>query len=114
MKTKRRLFALTCSLLMLLLLPANAYAAGVPDAASGKVILPEESVIATTTISEFDIINTLKNTPEEKLLEQGYSQQEIEEIQEFSFEEALLERAQYSETQLRNMGYDDAEIATFK
>ena len=114
MKTKRRLFALTCSLLMLLLLPANVYAAGAPDAASAKIIPPEESVIATTTISEFDIINTLKNTPAEELLKQGYSQQEIEEIQEFSFEEALLERAQYSETQLRNMGYSDSEISNLK
>ena len=51
MKTNRRLFALICSLLILLFLPANAYAAGTPDTASEKVIPAEDST--TTYVNEF-------------------------------------------------------------
>ena len=51
MKTKRRLFALICSLLILLFLSANAYAAGTPDTASEKVIPAEDST--TTYVNEF-------------------------------------------------------------
>lgn len=64
--------------------------------------------------SEYDMYVELQNTPVEALLDSGYSQNTIDEIKNTSIEEALYERAQLTEDELRNMGYSPEKIKRLK
>lgn len=74
----------------------------------------ENDEIVVESKSEYEYITELQGCSEEELSELGYSDEEIAELYAFSFEEALCERAQLPEAQLRGMGYNDAEIALLK
>lgn len=76
--------------------------------------LNESNATIVTMTNEYDAILELKNMPVTMMQENGYSEEEIEAIKSFSIEEALLERAQYSEEELRNWGYDDNQITLLK
>ena len=74
----------------------------------------ENDEIVVESKSEYEYITELQGCSEEELSELGYSNEEIAELYAFSFEEALCERAQLPEAQLRGLGYDDDEIIFLK
>ncbi|MDR2944704.1 MAG: hypothetical protein LBU81_06475 [Methanosarcinales archaeon] len=74
----------------------------------------QEEVLATFTTNEYDMWLELKETPDHELRKSGYSVKDIAAIKNFSFEEALFERAQLSEEELHNMGYNDTQISLLK
>ena len=74
----------------------------------------ENDEIVVESKSEYEYITELQGCSEEELSEMGYSNEEIAELYAFSFEEALCERAQLPEAQLKGLGYDDDEITFLK
>ena len=68
----------------------------------------------TITCSELEGIEKLKNQSDQELINQGYTKNEIEEIRNLDPEKELLKRAQMDSNTLKNMGYSDKQIETFK
>ncbi len=68
----------------------------------------------TTRINEYEEITALQKNTAEELQEMGYSASEAEEILEFSYRDALLERASLPESTLQARGYDEDQIAFMK
>lgn len=68
----------------------------------------------TTRINEYEEITDLQKNTAEQLQEMGYSASEAEEILNFSYRDALLERASLPESTLKARGYDDEQIAFMK
>ena len=107
------IMAIVC--FMFLLLPGYAenqpgpIASGTIEHADGNGI-PVGSFVK----SEYDMYMELQNAPVEALLDSGYSQNTINEIKSTSIEEALYERAQLPEDELRNMGYSQEKIKLLK
>lgn len=74
----------------------------------------QDEVVSTFTTNEYDIMEDLKQLSVDSLKKSGYSEEAIDEIKSFSFEKALLERAQLSEKELYSLGYNADEIAILK
>lgn len=68
----------------------------------------------TTRINEYEEITALQKNTAVQLQEMGYSASEAEEILNFSYRDALLERASLPESTLQARGYDDEQIAFMK
>lgn len=68
----------------------------------------------TTRINEYEEITDLQKNTAVQLQEMGYSASEAEEILNFSYRDALLERASLPESTLQARGYDDEQIAFMK
>ena len=68
----------------------------------------------TTRINEYEEITALQKNTAVQLQEMGYSASEAEEILEFSYRDALLERASLPESTLQARGYDEDQIAFMK
>lgn len=68
----------------------------------------------TTRINEYEEITNLQKNTAVQLQEMGYSASEAEEILNFSYRDALLERASLPESTLQARGYDDEQIAFMK
>ena len=67
--------------------------------------------------SELELMRQLKYLSYEELVDLGYSSEEIENIEHvvyMQFAEAIFERAQKSEAELRDLGHSDEQIAIFK
>jgi hypothetical protein len=67
-----------------------------------------------TVINEYEQITKLQKTPDAQLIALGYSQKDIAEIRNFSYRDALYERAQLSEEKLSNLGYSPKQISFMK
>ena len=93
-------------LCLLLISPSLASAAAPPQA----------TYTASHAVSEneYDYITSLKSMSEQELSQLGYSAQEIVSIQNFSIEDALLERARLSHQELLNYGYSPRQIELLK
>ncbi len=63
-----------------------------------------------TVTNEFDLYNTIINTPEAVLLEQGYTSGQIETFKAVDFEDLIYQRAQLADSKLKAMGYSEEEI----
>ncbi len=94
---------------MVIIIPFESYAA-TNNEQDQLVRVNLNENLPTFSISEYEQIVHLQSQSNSELLMQGYSNDEIEEIREFSFEEAIMERASYSTEQLLALGYDYDEI----
>lgn len=61
-------------------------------------------------VNEFDLYNAIKKLPEAVLLENGYSEDVIEEIKSVDYKELVYQRARLSDNELRVMGYTESEV----
>lgn len=64
----------------------------------------------TFSTNEYDIIQDLKMSTNSELSTIGYSSEEIAEIRDFSFENALVERGKLSDEELYILGYTPEQI----
>lgn len=71
------------------------------------------SNIQVESFNEYDYIDILQRSTPKKLEELGISVQEAASVVS-EFENALLERALLSDSELRGYGYDDSEIGLFR
>lgn len=69
----------------------------------------EETKVVSSTSEALQYIQN-KQATDEELKRKGYSESEIKEIREFSYEEAMLERAKCSDAELHAIGYTDEQI----
>ncbi|WP_235227899.1 hypothetical protein [Oscillibacter valericigenes] len=107
---KKRICSLMLAGIMILTIPASATEC--IEAANTENT--KEVVLGTVVTKEFDAFQQLANIPEQQLLAEGYSEQEINELKSFSYEDALYERAQLPEETLLSYGYTQDEIAILK
>lgn len=63
-----------------------------------------------TAVNEFDLYNSIINTPEATLLKQGYTSDQIESFKAINFEDLIYQRAQFTDFKLKAMGYSEEEI----
>lgn len=101
---KKLISVLTLALLLPLFSNAPAYATD-----SFEATISEDIVC-----NEFEYYLVLKETSTQQLLDEGYTQEDIIELKNFSFEEALLERAQLPVEELFALGYSRQEISILK
>lgn len=74
----------------------------------------QEKMSSSFEINEYALIKNLKQTPVELLKNKGYSEKEIEKVTAFSFEDALLKRAQLPESELYEIGYNAEQVYLLK
>jgi hypothetical protein len=65
-------------------------------------------------LNEYEIMKRLKSASDKELLDLGITHETISKIRDFDFEAAVKERAKLDKQTLRNMGYNEAQIAIFK
>lgn len=75
-----------------------------------------EAYISEMTVeySEFELYQAIIGHSDQELISLGYSQEEINAIRDFSYEDAFLERAQLSYDELLALGYTDEQICILK
>lgn len=100
----KRIVALLLSLILFstCMIP-DAYATSSPD-----------YKVYSTKYREYDAVKKLQSMTDSELKAQGLSPADIVMLRNFSFEEALLERASYSYSELLAMGYTSQQIALLK
>lgn len=104
-------FGLAAVMTLSLMVPAMA------TSTSGDEVEQIPAVPSTTqeiSITEYERFNALKEMDSKELEANGYSEKDIEEIRNFSYETALFERAQLSEEELHDLGYTDEAIKILK
>ena len=74
----------------------------------------EDIVLQTIEYTDYERINQLKSMTDMELFAVGLTESDIEEIRNFSYENALLERAAHSHDELIGMGYTEEEIRLLK
>ena len=72
--------------------------------------ITESQMVAETCYNEYEFITQLQGATVDELDELGYTDEEIKEIQLFDYKDALTDRANMPDAQLRGMGYSDAQI----
>jgi hypothetical protein len=72
----------------------------------------ESNTIQLESFNEYDYIELLQTSSPQELEEIGISEQEAMTVIS-EFEDALLDRASLSDSELESYGYDDSEIALF-
>lgn len=77
-------------------------------------VVNDDVMVETTVYSEFELYQRVISHSDEELMGLGYSQSEIDEVRNFSFEEAFLERAKLDYDQLQGLGYTDEQIRILK
>ncbi|WP_316557333.1 hypothetical protein [Methanimicrococcus hongohii] len=73
-------------------------------------VVNSNDAAASFMTTEYDVVMKMKQTPVSLLEKAGYSAETIDTFTNFSFEEALLERAQLSENELFELGYNESQI----
>lgn len=68
----------------------------------------------SSTKNEYEMFKSLQASSAEELQHLGYSDTEIQEIKNLSYEDALYERAQLPTSELKALGYNDAQISFMK
>lgn len=91
------------SVLCLFLTPINVKAAEIKDDSSTKY-----------EISELDYFFGLRNSTDEELSLNGLTESQIEYIRNFDLIQSIKERANLSESNLKELGYNDDEILALK
>mgnify|MGYP000532071442 CR=1 FL=1 len=81
---------------------------------SADSIFEPAETTTITQVNEYEEITDLQKNTAEELQKMGYSASEAEEILEFSYRDALLERASLPESTLQARGYDEDQIAFMK
>lgn len=104
---KKKLISLLLVLALVVGICPTAFAAETEAAST-------DTVAETTQYSEFEVYQEVISHSDKELMELGYSQSEIDEVRNFSFEDAFLERAKLNCEQLRGLGYTDEQIRILK
>lgn len=100
---------------MISLLLVLALVVGIcPAAFAGEGDTAEKAVAEEVTYSEFELYQDVLSRSDAELMESGYTESEIDEIRNFSFEDAFLERAKLSQEELEGLGYTDEQIRILK
>lgn len=99
-------------LVAVILTAAMTMSVGMPAFAAEKESIKfADSKVVT---KETDIYFHWQKSTDSELLAEGYSVDNIEEIREFSLENAFLERAKLTDNELRAKGYTEEEITILK
>ena len=99
-------------LVAVILTAAMTMSVGMPAFAAEKESIKfADSKVVT---KETDIYFHWQKSTDSELLAEGYSVDDIEEIREFSLENAFLERAKLTDNELRAKGYTEEEITILK
>ena len=110
-KILKRMLALSLILALgLLTIPAQASQVS-EEAQLGQA---ETVTPVVTEETEYEMHSRLISCSDAELMDAGLTEAEIEELREFSFEEAFLERAQLDRESLAALGYTEEQINVLK
>ena len=74
----------------------------------------EEKTKIKYELSELEYFSELRSYTDDELYEKGLSEEQVDYIRNFDLVGAIKERAQLSESVLKDLGYTDEEISTLK
>lgn len=70
---------------------------------------PTDEVFVTSS-NEFEQIEAIRSKTDQELMDYGLTKKEVNELRNFSYEEAMYERAQMSDEELAGLGYTPEQI----
>lgn len=79
-----------------------------------KKIVDASSTKTTIVVDEISYVQQLLSYSEDELYDMGCTEEEVEEIQNFDYNTALLELSEKSTYELENIGYSDSQIQNLK
>lgn len=103
---KRRIISFMMSLVIVFVCSFSAFAIDTEKIYNDSEIIKEE----TSKISEWDIYHNLASKSDSELIEAGYTEETIEKIREFNFEDEIRNMANWETEVLISCGYTVEEI----